>query len=76
MKTLIVKENTHGRQTKINAKNTYQTEEGNWVAEVDEEEMKNACYALYRGLKDCTIKDLHVEADKDDDGKEYIISSG
>ena len=73
MKTLIVKENIHGRHTEVTAKTTYQTASGEWIAEVDGREMKRACRDLYRGLKECTIEDLHIEAAEDDDGKEYRI---
>ena len=72
MKKLIVRDKIHGRRTKINAKTTYQ-EDGEWVAEVDKKEMRNACFDLYRGLKECTGEDVHVQADQDDDGKEYKI---
>jgi len=75
MKTLIVKENVHGRTTKVNAKTTYQTDSGKWVAEVDGSEFRNACVDLCQGLEDCTCDDLHVEADLDDDGKEYRITT-
>lgn len=74
MKTMTVRENVHGRKTKVHAKKTYQKGLlGQWVAEVDETEMKDACDVLCRGIKDCTCDDLHVEADLDDDGKEYRL---
>jgi len=75
MKTLIVKENVHGRTTKVNAKNIYQTDFGEWVAEVDGIELRDACDVLCKDIADCTCDDLHVEADQDDDGKEYRIST-
>ena len=75
MKTLIVKDNIHGRSTKVNAKTTYQTDFGKWIAEVDGTEFRHACVDLCQGIEDCTCDDLHVEADQDDDGKEYSISS-
>jgi hypothetical protein len=75
MKTLTVREDIHGRKTKVRAKKTYQTKSGKWVAEVDEPEIRRACFELYRGVKDCIYEDLHVQADQDDDGKEYGLSS-
>ena len=74
MKTLIVKDNIHGRETKVNATKTYQTDLGDWVAEVDVKDLRRACDILCEGIEDCTCDDLHVEADQDDDGKEYSIS--
>ena len=73
MKTLIVRENDHGRTTRLSARTTYQTKSGNWIAEVDVTEFRNACYALCRGLKRYSHDDLHIEADQDDGGKEYTI---
>lgn len=73
MKTMTVREKKHGRVTKVNAKTTYQTESGKWVAEVDEAEMRKACGDLCSGLNECSCEDLHVEADLDDDGKEYKV---
>ena len=73
MKTLIIKDNTHGRSTKVNAQTTTQTKSGKWVAEVDETEFDHACTDLCQGIKECSCDDLHVEADQDDDGKEYSI---
>lgn len=75
MKTLIVKENIHGRKTEVNAKTTYQTDFGKWVAEVEGSEMRRACLDLCSGIDDCTCENLHVEADLDDDGNEYTILS-
>ena len=75
MKTLIVKENIHGRKTEVTAQKTYQTESGKWVAEVDGSEYRRACVDLCSGINDCTCEDLHIEADQDDDGKEYRILS-
>ena len=75
MKTLIVKDNIHGRRTEVNAKTTYQTDFGKWIAEVDGTEIRRACFDLCDGIKDCTCEDLHIEADQDDDGKEYRILS-
>ena len=73
MKTLTVREDVHGRHTEINAKNTYQAASGEWIAEVDDTEMQRACNELYRGVKECRLEDLHIEAAQDDDGKEYTI---
>lgn len=75
MKTLIVKENIHGRKTEVNAQTTYQTAFGNWIAEVDGTEIRRACLELCSGIKDCSCDNLHIEADQDDDGKEYTLAS-
>jgi hypothetical protein len=75
MKTLIVKDNSHDRSTEVTARTTYQTDSGKWIAEVDETEIRRAYLELCRGIKDCTCDDLHVEADQDDDGKEYRMLS-
>ena len=74
MKTMTVRENIHGRKTEVTAKTTYETGAGKWVAEVDETEINRACLDLCRGIGDCTCEDLHIEADLDDDGKEYVLS--
>lgn len=73
MKTLIVKDNIHGRTTYVNAKRTYQTKSGKWVAEVEKTEFDHAFFDLCHGIEDCTLESLHVEADLDDDGTEYTI---
>ena len=73
MKTLIVKDNIHGKTTKLDARETYQTRSGKWIAEVDGTEYYHACSYLCQGIEDCHCDDLHVEADQDDDGKEYSI---
>ena len=73
MKTLTIRENLHGRKTKVNAKTTYQTTFGKWFAEVDGSEMRRACTDLCRGIKNCSCDNIHVEADQDDDGKEYNL---
>jgi hypothetical protein len=73
MKTLTVRDNIHGRHTEISAKNTYQSASGDWIAEVDDKEMRRACYELYRGVKECRIENMHIEAAQDDDGKEYTL---
>jgi hypothetical protein len=73
MKTLTVRDNIHGRHTEISAKNTFQATSGEWIAEVDTKEMRRACSELYRGLKECQLEDLHIEAAQDDDGTEYTI---
>lgn len=76
MKTMIVKDNVHGRTSKVNAKTIYQTDIGNkWIAEVDKTEFRHACFDVCQGIEDCTCEDLHVEADLDDDGKEYSVVS-
>jgi len=73
MKTLTVRDNIHGRHTEIRAKTTYQAASGEWIAEVESKEMRRACDELYRGLKECRLEDLHIEAAQDDDGTEYTI---
>lgn len=75
MKTLIVKETMYGRTAQLIARTTYQTHYGNWIAEVDEAEFRHACLDLCQGIDGCTCDDLRVEADQDDDGKEYKILS-
>lgn len=75
MKTLIVTDNIHGRSTKVHAKKTYQTDFGKWIAEVEETDFRRVCSDLCRGIQDCSCDNLHVEADQDDDGKEYSILS-
>lgn len=73
MKTLIVEEKNHGRRAEVMAKTTYETDPGKWTAEVDETEFRHACRDLCGGIENCRCADLHVEADQDDDGKEYTI---
>jgi len=73
MKTLTVRDNIHGRHTEINARTTYQAASGEWFAEVESHEMRRACYELYRGVKECKLEDLRIEAAQDDDGKEYTV---
>jgi len=34
MKTLIIKNNIHGTRAEVNAKTTYETDFGQWIAEV------------------------------------------
>ena len=75
-KTLIIKDTIHGRATKVNALSTSQTKSGKWIAEMDRTEFYDACSDLCKGIKDCSCEDLHVEADQDDDGKEYTILTG
>ena len=76
MKTLIVTENIHGRKTEVQAKTTYQTDFGKWVAEVDGTEINRACFDLCNGIQGCSCTHLHIEADLDDDGKEYSLVRG
>jgi len=73
MKTLIVKENVHGRKTTLNAKSTHQTDSGKWIAEVNKQDLNHACVVLCEGIEGCRCDNLHVEADQDDDGKEYSL---
>ena len=73
MKKMTVRENTTGKKKNVDAQKTYQTSTGKWVAEVDDTEIDSACSDLCSGIKDCSCEKLHVEADEDDDGKEYTI---
>lgn len=75
MKRMTVRERSRGRKTKITAKRTYQTASGKWVADVDRTEFLHACTEVCQGVKDCACENLHVQADQDDDGKEYKVSS-
>ncbi len=73
MKTMTVRENSCGRKIKVNAKKTFRADSGEWVALVDETEFRQACTFVCQGIKDCTWETLHVQADQDDDGKEYRV---
>jgi len=73
MKTMTVREKSCGKKTKINAKKTYRESSGQWVAVVDRTEFRQACSYVCKGVKDCVWENLHVQADLDDDGKEYKV---
>ncbi len=73
MKTMIVREGSRGRNTKVKAKKTYRAASGEWVAVVDGKEFRQACSYVCKGIKDCVWENLHVHADQDDDGKEYKV---
>ncbi len=73
MKTMTVREGSRGRKTKIHAKKTYRAESGEWVAVVDGVEYCEACSYVCEGIKDCKWENLQVQADLDDDGKEYRV---
>ncbi len=75
MKTMTVREESRGRKTTMNAKKTYRTTSGEWVAEVDGTEFQEACSYVCQGVKDCACENLQVQADLDDDGKEYRVLS-
>ena len=75
MKTMTVREDSRGRKTTVIAKTTYQTASGEWVAEVDGTEFRQACSDVCQDIKDCACENLHVQADLDDDGKEYKVLS-
>ncbi len=75
MKTMTVREDSRGRKTKVNARATYQTASGEWVAEVDGAEFRQACSEVCQGVNGCVCENLHVQADLDDDGKEYKVLS-
>ena len=73
MKTMTVRELSRGRKTTVSARKTYQTASGEWVAEMDGTEFREACSVVCQGVKDCVCENLQVEADLDDDGKEYKV---
>ncbi len=73
MKTMTVRECSRGRKTKVNAKTTYQATSGEWIAVVDGTEFRQACSYVCQGIKDCVYENLQVQADQDDDGKEYRV---
>lgn len=75
MKTMTVRERSHGRKTKVNAKSTYRSASGEWIAEVDGSEFRQACSYVCHGVRDCACDNLHVQADLDDDGTEYRVLS-
>ena len=75
MKPMTVREVSRGRKTRVNAQTTYQTNSGEWVAEVDGTEFRQACSYVCQGIKDCSCENLDVEADLDDDGKRYRVLS-
>ncbi len=73
MKTMTIREKSSGKKTKINAKKTYRAASGEWVAVVDGTEFSQACSYVCQGVKNCIWENLHVQADLDDDGKNYKI---
>ena len=73
MKTMTVREVSRGRKTTVIAKTTYQTASGEWVAELDRTEFHQACSYVCQGIRDCACENLQVQADLDDDGKEYRV---
>lgn len=73
MKTMTVREVSRGRKTKLHAKTTYRADSGEWIAIVDKSELSKACSYVCQGVKNCTWEKLQVQADKDDDGKEYKV---
>jgi len=73
MKTMTVREVSRGRKTKVNAKTTYQTTSGQWVAVVDGAEFREACSYVCQGIEGCACEKLQIQADLDDDGKEYRV---
>ena len=75
MKTMTVREVSRGRKTKVNAKTTFRTNSGEWVAEVDGTEFRQACSYVCQGVRDCACENLQIQADLDDDGKEYRVLS-
>jgi hypothetical protein len=75
MKTMTVREGSRGRKTTVNAKRTYRTASGEWVAEVDGTEFRQACSYVCQGIRDCACENLDVQVDLDDDGKAYRVLS-
>lgn len=75
MKTMTVREVSRGRKTTLKANKTYQADSGEWIAEVDGTEFRQACSDVCQGVKDCVCENLQVQADLDDDGKEYKVLS-
>ena len=73
MRTMTVREDTGGRKTKVTARKTFRRASGEWVALVDENEFRKARDYVCQGIKNCTLQHLHVQADLDDDGKEYMV---
>jgi len=73
MKTMIIREDSRGKNTKVKAKKTYRAASGDWVAVVDTKEFRQACSYVCEGIKNCAWEKLHVYADQDDDGKEYKV---
>jgi hypothetical protein len=62
-------------KTTLNAKTTYRIASGEWVAEVDQTEFRQACSYVCQGIRNCSCEKLQVQADLDDDGKEYRVLS-
>lgn len=75
MKTMIVREDSLGRNTRISVKRTYRSASGEWVAVVDAKEYRKACRYVCQDVENCIWDKLHVYADQDDDGKEYRVST-
>ena len=75
MKTLIIKNDKLGMHTEVNAQKIYEQTNGQWVAEVDETEFNRACSIFCRDDEECSCEEMHGQADLDDDGKEYRITS-
>ncbi|MCK9293588.1 MAG: hypothetical protein M0P70_00765 [Desulfobulbaceae bacterium] len=73
MKTLIITHDIYGTRAEVNARTTYETDFGEWIAEVDATEIRSACDELCRGIKNCSCETVHGAAAQDDDGKEYRI---
>jgi len=73
MKTMTIRETSRGRKTTVNAKKTYQNASGEWVVEMDKAEYRRACSFVCQGVKNCTWQNLDIQADLDDDGKEYKV---
>lgn len=73
MKTMTIRECSLGRKTKVQAMDTYRAASGEWIAVIDREEFRQACSYVCQGVKDCVWENLQVQADQDDDGKEYKV---
>ena len=73
MRTMTVREEKSGRKMTVNAKRTFQQASGQWIAEVDGSEFRQACAILCKGIEGCSCDKLHVQTIIDDDGKEYKV---
>ena len=75
MKSMTFREGSWGGKTTINAKRTYRTSSGEWIAEVDGTEFRQACSYVCQGVSGCVCENLDVQVDVDDDGKTYRVVS-
>lgn len=73
MKIMTVREGSRGREKRVKAKRTYRADSGDWVVEVDKAEFSKACTYVCQDVENCIWENLQVQADQDDDGKEYKV---